>query len=164
MTVVACVENTITPGTVQFNQTEFLGIYPIFTAQAPFLATNFVLATTQLDNSCGSRVQDAPTRQVLLYLLTAHITQLLNGIGAQAATGVVGRVSDGTEGSVSMSAAWDGKGSPSQAYYIQTQFGATYWQATARYRVARYHAPPPNPCDTSYPWGGFNNGGGGCGC
>jgi Protein of unknown function (DUF4054) len=162
MTIVACTPTTITPGTVQFNSVEFLAQYPMFAVQAPALAGNFALATTQLNNGCGSAVQDAPTRQQLLYLLTAHITQLLNGIGSQQATGVVGRVSDAGEGSVSMAAEFDSKAGPSKAYYIQTSYGAAYWQMTAQFRTAQYFAPPCNPCDTSYPWG--YGGGSGCGC
>lgn len=139
-----------------FNSAEFLSIYPQFTPQSPALPGNFVLATTQLANTCGSKVQDAPTRQTLLYLLTAHITQLLNGVGSTPASGVVGRVSDGTEGSVSVRAEYEATAGPSQAYYLQTPFGALYWQSTARFRLGRYHAPRSH---TSFPYFG-----GGCGC
>jgi Protein of unknown function (DUF4054) len=166
MTIVACSDTPITPGVVQFIASEFLSLYPQFTPQAAALAGNFGLATTQLNNGCGSAVQDANLRQTLLYLLTAHITQLLNGVGSTAATGLVGRVSDASEGSVSVTAEWTAAGGPSQSYLLQTPFGAAFWQSTAIFRTAKYFSAPPNPCDTSYPYGFFGNGGygGGCGC
>lgn len=160
MTVVAGTTTTITPGVVVFSAAEFLALYPQFTPQQAFLQNNFNLATTQLNNTLGitagtvapappdwvgpwpqgggSLVVDANLRQTLLYLLTAHITKLLNGEANTPATGLVGRITDGTEGSVSASVEYDAAGGPSQAYYIQTQYGATYWQATASYRQARY--------------------------
>lgn len=139
-----CTPTTITTGVVQFSAPEFLACYPQFMPQSAFLPNNFTLATTQLNNTCGcdasggSLVQDANLRQTLLYLLTAHITQLLNGVGSTPATGLVGRVSDGSEGSVSVSTEYDASGGPSQAYYLQTPFGVTFWQATAPFRQARY--------------------------
>ncbi len=161
MTIIGCIEPAITPGSVQFSAAEFLGLYPQFTPQASFLQANFNIAAIQLDNTCTSKVQDAPTRQTLLYLLTAHITQLLNGVGSTPPSGLVGRLADGTEGSVSASTEWDAKGGPGQAYYLQTQFGAQYWQLTAKFRTARYHAPRRHYDDF---FGGGDNWGGGCGC
>lgn len=161
MTIAGCSETPITPGVVQFNAAEFLALYPVFTPQAAALAGNFALASLQLNNTCGSRIQDAPTRQTLLYLLTCHITALLNGVGSTPATGAVGRLSDATEGSVSASLEYLANGGPSQAYYIQTQWGAQYWQCTAPFRQARYVAP----CYGSAGWPGPSPYGyGGCGC
>jgi hypothetical protein len=171
MPVVACTTTAITTGIVQFSATEFLGLYPQFNLQTPALAQNFVLAQTQLDNTCGSRVQDANLRLTLLYLLTAHITQLLNGVGSQPATGIVGRVSDATEGSVEVQADYETFG-PSQDYYMQTPFGVTYWQATAAWRTMVY---TPGGCEitqTGPNWytnylpatGGGWDGSGGSGC
>lgn len=143
MTVIAGNSFVATPGTVQFSASEFLALYPQFTPQnvGAVLQNNFNLATTQLNNTISSPVYDANLRQTLLYLLTAHITKLLNGEGATAASGAVGRVSDGTEGSVSATLEYESAGGPSQAYYIQTSYGALYWQSTARFRTMKYVAP-----------------------
>jgi hypothetical protein len=151
MTVGACADVPPQTGTVTFNQTEFLAAYSQFTLQAAFLGTAFVLATTMLSNCCSSVVCDANLRQTLLYLLTAHITKLMAGEGSIPATGLVGRISDATEGSVSLTAEYLApNGGPSQAYFIQTQYGATWWQATAGFRTMRYVAPPPRHYG---PWG-----------
>jgi hypothetical protein len=175
MTVVACPNPPpiITPGIVQFDTDEFLGLYPVFTPQQAVLPGNFALATTQLNNTCGSRVYDPTLRQTLLYLLTCHITQLLNGIGSTAATGVVGRIADASEGSVSVSAEWEAVGGPSQAGFLQTQWGAQFWALTAQFRTMRYIPSPQAACyaplgpyvGPGYPWNGGSSwpwGGGGC--
>jgi hypothetical protein len=53
----------------------------------------------------------------------------------------VGNVTGATEGTVSISAAWASSVSQSMAYFIQTQFGAMFWQLTSPYRSFRYVAP-----------------------
>jgi hypothetical protein len=86
----------------------------------------------------------------LLYLLTSHIGWLnaprdANGNPAttgQAPSPIVGRINSASEGSVSVGAEWKGSGSPSEDWYIQTRYGAEFWQATAQYRTARYIAHP----------------------
>lgn len=144
MSIEACVPAVPTPGTVVFNQTEFLALYPVFTTQTAALQGNFNLATLFLNNNCGSAVCDAPTRQQLLYLLTAHITALLNGAGTTPATGLVGRVSGATEGSVSVETEL-GLANTTSAYVAsltQTQWGLLYLAMTVQYRSMRYLAPP----------------------
>ncbi len=166
MTIAACAPVTITTGVVVFSAPEFLALYPQFTAQSAFLQNNFNLATTQLNNTCGcsgtsppgpwpqggggSRVIDANLRQTLLYLLTCHITKLLNGEGSTPATGLVGRIADATEGTVSASVEYDAQGG---AYYLQTQYGVTYWQATAPYRQAK-HVRAHRSCNDLPPFQG----------
>lgn len=87
-----------------------------------------------------------------LYLLTSHIAWLnaprdANGNPAAAgmpASPLVGRINTATEGSVSVGADMGdaNAGSPSQAYYMQTKYGAEYWAVTAAVRTARYVAQP----------------------
>lgn len=152
-------------GVVVFDPTAFKTAFPEFaTLTDGVLTANFGLAQLQLNNSCGSRVCDANQRETLLDLLTAHITQLRNGINGLPPQGIVGRVSDATEGSVSVGADM-GTQVYGQAYYSQTQFGALYWTSTARYRTMRYIPPPPVCADFAGlgPPGGFwPNGGGSC--
>lgn len=86
----------------------------------------------------------------LLYMVTSHIAWLnapRDANGNPAATGsppstLVGRIGSATEGSVSVSAEWKGSGSPSMEWWLQTQYGAAYWQATAQWRNFRYAARP----------------------
>lgn len=130
-----------------FDPAAFVQAFPAFaTVPQAALTANFALACLQLNNSCGSVVCDAPTRAQLLNLLVAHITALLNGANGQPPQGVVGRIAQASEGSVSVSAEWAASVSSSEAYYIQTPWGAAYWQATLPYRTARY-VPP---CDFDY--------------
>lgn len=96
----------------------------------------------------------------LLNMLTAHIVKLyspqVNGqpstaSGATANPGAVGRVSSATEGSVSVSL--DLPNQPqAAAWYQQTQYGASFFSATAPYRTARY--VPGNPMRPAF--GGLN--------
>lgn len=147
MSVVPCVPQPITPGIVVFNPAVFKAQFPDFATVADgALQLNFTRATLQLNNSCGSRVKDANQRELLLNLLVAHITALFNGVGGQPPQGVVGRISDATEGSVSVSSDYGSDIPKNMAYYIQTRWGAEYWQATARYRTMRYIPPPAAGC------------------
>ncbi len=84
-------------GIVNYSAAEFLASYPEFTginnATPQALANDFVGATFLLNNTCCSRVQDANQRMFLLYLLTAHIAAIHQGIndggvGSPAFSGV----------------------------------------------------------------------------
>lgn len=171
MTIAACPPHTtIQKGIVVFVPADFKAAYPEFVTVADgVLSTNFTLAELQLANTCRSRVINAAKRETLLNLLTAHITQLRNGTGGNAAGGLVGRVSEAHEGTVGVSADM-GTVVYGQAYYMQTQWGAMYWQATAMYRTAVYVAAPPTCADAAalgpfaYGSGYGGYGGGGCGC
>jgi len=96
----------------------------------------------------------------LLYLLTSHIGFLTaprdaNGCLAQSGTpapSIVGRINTASEGSVSVGAEWDGSGSPSEAWFLQTRYGAEYWQATAQFRTMRYAAQPTVVAGTIFPY------------
>lgn len=174
MTVQACPPNTpCQPGIVVFVAADFIAAYPAFaTVGEAALDQSFQLATLQLDNSCGSLIRDAAKRELFLNLLTAHITALKDGQNGQPAPGIVGRVDKATEGSVSVSADM-GKMAYGQAYYMQTQWGALYWQSTARFRTMRYIPAPVTCADLNgglgFPGAFWPNGpqgfdGGGCGC
>ena len=132
----------ITPGIVIFDPAAFIAQYPAFaTVSETALQNNFNLATLQLNNTLGSIVQDGPTRAALLGLLTAHITFLLNGAnGDPPSPGLVGRISSAQEGSVSVQTEFQTQ-SEAAAYFVQSQWGATFWQSTAIFRTARYVVP-----------------------
>jgi hypothetical protein len=98
MPVVPCPSPPPQPvfGIVDYSAAEFLATYPEFTgvnnATPAALANDFVGATFLLNNTCCSRVQDANQRMFLLYLLTAHLATIhqgLNdaGVGSPAFTG-----------------------------------------------------------------------------
>lgn len=166
MPVVPCTNTPPVIGEVVFDPPTFVALYPEFTGLPNgAMVQSFALATLQLVAGCSSRVLDANQRELLLDLLTAHILFLSNGSndGAGSVTpppGVVGRVSDATEGSVSVSAQFEG---PAAAqYYLQTKYGAQYWAATARYRTMLYVPGPAigyQGVANAGPWWGN----GGCG-
>lgn len=145
---------SVTPGIVTFDPAAFVADFPSFAGVSPVaLNFNFSLACLQLNNTLCSIVCDEPTRAALLNLLTAHITATLNGVNGQPPSGVVGRISSATQGTVTAQMEWASQVSVSEAYYAQTPWGVTYWQSTAQYRAARY--VPPS-CGSGYGAGGWN--------
>lgn len=127
------------PGVVTFDPAAFKLRYPEFaTVGDSLLGMYFDEAGLYLNNTPCSVVQDLARRTTLLYMLTAHIAGL-------SVASLVGRISNATEGSVSVTADM-GPVTNSQAWYLQTKYGASYWNATRPYRTARYvpgrsHAP-----------------------
>ena len=132
-------------GVVRFVPADFKAAFPMFATVADAaLSMNFAWATLLLNNSCKSIVCDATLREQLLNFLTAHITALFNGVNGQPPSGAVGRVADATEGSVSASLDY-GQITNDEAFFVQTQWGAFFWTATARWRTFRY-VPAPATC------------------
>lgn len=142
MSITPCTPQPIVPGIVVFVPADFRAAYPSFAGLPDAtLQGNFALATLLLDNSCCSVVQDANVRSQLLNLATAHLSALLNGANGEPPSGAVGRLAQATEGSVSAQLEWASSVSNSEAFFIQTQWGAMFWQMTLRFRTARYVAP-----------------------
>jgi Protein of unknown function (DUF4054) len=98
----------------------------------------FARACTLQDNTGAGPPFDSSTQTDLMNLLTAHIavlnTNLLNG--APAST-IVGRITNATQGSVSVAAQLDVPAGSAQ-WYQQTRYGAEYWTKCARFRTALY--------------------------
>lgn len=137
---------------VTFDSVAFLARYPEFASVNPgTLTVYFAEATIYLDNTDSSIVTDCTIRAVLLNMLVAHIAALNSGVNGQAPSGIVGRVSDATEGSVHVAADM-GPTTGSSAWYMQTQYGASYWTATSRYRQFQYRTGRSYPnVPTRYP-------------
>lgn len=120
---------------VTFVAADFKVIYPEFTSVADVLLQSyFDRATLYLANTDNSMVSDISQRTMLLYLLVAHIASLRKSCGQ----GLVGRVSSATEGSVSVSADYPTQTNALAAWLTQTQYGAEFWAATAKYRTFGY--------------------------
>lgn len=133
---------------VVFNIEAFRERYPEFNSVSDArLNAYFVEATVYLDNTDCSPVTDAAVRSACLNMLVAHLAAINSGAGGQASSGVVGRVTSASQGSVSVSVD-AGPSSASSWWYLQTPYGAAYWQATARYRTFRYH---PDASPSGYP-------------
>jgi len=126
---------------VVFNYAQWLARYPEFTtvAQASVEAC-FPEACLYCNNTNASPVTDLSMRTMFLNMLTAHIVALNFGLNGQSAPGVVGRISSAKEGSVSVSTEY--KANEYAQWFLQTKYGASFWQASSQFRSFRY-APPP---------------------
>lgn len=133
---------------VVFDTDEFRDLYPAIVASDAQLRMYFRQAESLLDNTKCSIVKDLEDRRNLLYMLVAHIAHLNH----QAETGnsVVGRVASASEGTVSVSLDYGTMGN-NERWYLQTPYGAMYWQMTKRYRSALYRlGKAPMPVQRSY--------------
>lgn len=119
---------------VVFDKARFQTAYPEVQATDAQLEMWFVQAESLLDNTGRSIVKKPEEREMLLFLLVRHFAAL-NERAAQG--GLVGRIASASEGSVSVSADM-GAAIGNAAWYLQTPYGATYWQLTAKYRRFRY--------------------------
>jgi hypothetical protein len=123
---------------VAFDLAGFRVRYPSFaTASDPLLNAYFAEACLYLDNTDASRVANVTARALYLNMLVAHLAALNFGENGQAPSGLVGRINSASEGSVSVSAEM-GPPSGSSAWFMQTRYGAAYWQATAAFRTFQY--------------------------
>lgn len=143
-----------------FSYSEWALDYPLL---APWVdeatATRFFArAELLLNNTDCSPVTDVNQRLLLLNMLVAHLALLNAAINGTLPSGLVGRVTGATEGSVTVSVD-AGAMSGSQAWYAQTTPGYEYWQATAFYRNMRY-VPGPVRNFEPYPFGGYRGFGG----
>lgn len=130
-------------GVVVFDIAEFRALYPRVVATDAQLEDYFAMAETFLDNTPCSVVKDVSSRKRMLYLLVAHIATI-TGM-AETGNPVVGRISSASEGSVSVSLDYGAMGN-NERWYMQTPWGAMYWQLTKKYRSAVYRlgiAPMP---------------------
>lgn len=114
----------------------------------PVAGALFRRATLFLNNTDVSIVTDVETRLDLLNLIVAHLAALGGAGQTDGASGLVGRVTSATEGSVSVEVD-AGPSSAGSAWWLQTAYGFQYWTATASYRTMRY-VPGPVPC--MEPW------------
>ncbi len=74
--------------------------------------------------------------------------------------GIVGRINNAAEGDVSVSSEWSAPPNASQAYFVQTKYGAQYWTMTARYRTAQFIPAPASAYNPLPGLGGFRTPGG----
>ena len=138
--------NSICPGVAVFNPDLFYARYPEFQSLPNFgikaLEACFCEAGFYLNNSPRSVVQDVLKRLVLLNMLTAHIAFMGGALTADGQPKPVGRVSQATQGSVSASFEDSDPTPGSGPWFRQSQYGASFWQATTQYRSARYSPQP----------------------
>lgn len=127
---------------VTLDAAEFKALYPEFDYLEDAQINNlFLAAQLYLDNSNCSIVTDEAKRKYLMYLLTAHLAYMRYGDkdGNGGNSGLVGRLSSATEGSVSVSADLGSGAEFRYAWYTQSPYGLDYWQATKIYRMGNYY-------------------------
>lgn len=97
------------------------------------------------DNSGNGPVQEQGMQDSLMNMVAAHLLVLMGGITVNADgsinQGVVGRVSNASEGSVSI-ASENNYPEGTVQWWQQTQFGSMYWMATAPWRSMQYRPGP----------------------
>lgn len=139
-------------GVVTFDLAAWRARFPEFaTVSDTAVRAYFSDTALYLDNTDASPVTDLARRAALLGLLTAHLAALYSGVGGEKPSAVVGRVTQVTQGSVSVSVDAGPVGG-SQAWFMTTKYGAAYWQATAPYRRFRYIQPPRSAAPYPRPW------------
>jgi hypothetical protein len=129
---------------VSFNYVNWIQRYPEFATIDPSLINQyFTEATIFHRNDGGGPVRDTAQQTVLLNMVTAHICAL----NAPTSSGqpnptLVGRISNASEGSVSVAADMDLPPGSAQ-WWNQTKYGAAYWVSSAPFRTFRYRVPWP---------------------
>lgn len=142
---------------VTFDNPTWVGMFPEFSAVGATLGAGyFARASAICFNDASNPLYGldgtGSILQTALYLLTSHIAWLnapRDANGNPAATGqpaspIVGRINSAGEGSVNVGADMGdaNAGSPSQAWYLTTKYGAEYWSLLAPTRTAVYAARP----------------------
>lgn len=100
----------------------------------------FAEAGLYLDNTDCSPIQNVARRGLILGMIAAHIALLNAPVNDGEAQKLVGRISNASEGSVSVATALTVPGSAE--WFAQTQPGFAAWQAMAAYRTFRYFPGP----------------------
>jgi hypothetical protein len=137
---------------INFTYAQWTAIYPQFAttvSESAFDLTVYPLAQQYCRNDGLGPVSTAQVQTNLLGLMCSHVAQLLFGSSTQSLSPLVGRVSDASEGSVSVRTEMPPAGNPTQAWLYQTQYGAMFWAASSAYRTARYI---PAPRRNINPW------------
>lgn len=134
---------------ITFDYALWILSYPQFSdiPESTVITVLLPIAEIYCRNDGGGPVSTAATQTVLLNLMVAHIAQLFFGANGTTPSGLVGRISNASEGSVSVGT--DFPTTQNNAWYLQTPFGAAFWQATAAYRTMRYI---PGPVRNFNPW------------
>jgi hypothetical protein len=167
---------------VTFDFPTFIGLFPEFAALSPTLANAYFIRATatvfanDVTNLAYDNGANIPVFTYWVYLATAHVAWLFcqkDAMGiptsdpstAQAASPLVGRVSQASEGSVSVSTEYplDGSSSAQEKYLAQTKYGTELWAALAPFRTAQYAARPTivfggrfrGPYNRAFPWWGW---------
>jgi hypothetical protein len=137
---------------VSFDYATWVALFPQFAYLSQNQATGyFELAGQFCRNDGGGPVSSAAIQSNLMLLATAHVAQLFAPTsGGQAPPTIVGRISNASEGSVSVATQYDAP--QAAAWWLQTPYGAAWWESTRVYRTMRYVPGPQRRFN--WPWTG----------
>lgn len=140
-----------------FDPAEFRALYPNFDSYTDEqLEWFFEMVENDILDNTESACIPLKTRRKLFFLLVAHMAELQNRIN-DGNTGLVGRISSATEGSVSISSDYLSSPTALAQWLNQTSYGAMYYAMTAKYRTILWVASQrPMPVNRSrwnmFPW------------
>lgn len=123
---------------VSFNFIAFASRFPQYASlDQTYLASLFAEAGLYVNNTDCSVICDVTIRGLILNLMTAHLAQLNATINGQTPSTIPGRISNATQGSVSVASTLDYPPGSAQ-WFASTPMGAAAWAALAPWRTAMY--------------------------
>jgi hypothetical protein len=134
-------------GAVLLNYQKFAALFP--TLAVPSITEDMcqawwmVAGTNYFNNTSGSPCADPAKRENILMWVTAHLLTLFVPINGEQPSTLVGRISNASEGSVSVGVDM-GNQPQSAAWWNQTPFGAAAYNMMRKYALTRYF-PGPRP-------------------
>lgn len=141
---------------ITFNFQQWSALFPEFSSTVNEVQAGlyFAVVGSLHRNDGNGPVNDPATQTNMMYLALAHLCFLYLGTNAQPATQLVGRITSAAEGSVNVQTDYGQNVDQSQAFWIQTKYGALYWQMSNPYRRMRYYPGsgfPGVPVGTPWP-------------
>ncbi len=138
---------------VEFNYAAWIARYPEFTAVTePTALGYFNEAVIYHRNDGTGPVTDDTVQLALLNMVVAHIAARYAIINGVSPSPLVGRITNATEGSVSVTVGGFASVQPAtMEWWLQTKPGSDYWFATAPYRVFNYRPGPRRVFDQVFP-------------
>lgn len=139
--------------------TAWLALFPEFTPVGSGPVTSaqytaqFALSNLYISNLDSSPVTNLAIRAQIINLVVAHLAYMAYGASnvPGGASPLVGRIESAAEGSVNVKTAYAAS-SGSRAWWDQTKYGASAWQAMAPWRTARW-IQAPRDVVTGRGWG-----------
>ncbi len=114
-----------------FDPSVFKNRYREFDAvDSTLLTALFSEACIHVNNTDGSIIKDVAIRSMILNMIVAHLVELSN-------SPLVGRASSVSVGGISTSTDY-AAATGSRAWFDQTKYGASAWQAMSPYRRAMF--------------------------
>ena len=141
---------------ITFDPNAWAAAYPQFSNLTSATITGVVLplATVYCRNDGGGPICDINMQTQALWLMVAHVAQILFGSTTQNASPLVGRVTNASEGSVSVASDWPKSDSVTDAWLSQTPYGVAFL-ALINAVTLGFYAAKQTPLNRPYIYGGL---------